>query len=170
MTILLIVVASYHSVILSAQDIISSPRTRALNNLNIGLLGEASVLSLSYERLFILTPGLLLSAEVGVGFNKEFELCIFGPCEAPQSYAVFPHHLTLNIGRRKNHLELGVGGGRVSSIASKGYVVFPIIGYRHQPTEFNKAVFRIHISPPVTVSGDLNMLNSPIGFNVGITF
>ena len=43
------------------------------------LAGDASILSLGFDKLFFLKPALTFSVKGGLGFNSEFQLCSSEP-------------------------------------------------------------------------------------------
>lgn len=110
----------------------------------VNFFGDASLLSVNYERLYTLHPNLLLSAKFGLGFNRDLQLCMIGPCETPETFTTVPHHLTLNLGTEKHFLEMGIGASLVTQVAVEAYVVYPILGYRYLPTSSGKRNFRIY--------------------------
>lgn len=69
---------------------------RPLNNINLNFFGDASIISVNYERLYFLKPGLFLSFKAGIGYTQEFQLCIFGPCESPPK-TTLPFHTILRL-------------------------------------------------------------------------
>ncbi|MGB4291539.1 MAG: hypothetical protein WBJ37_01485 [Bacteroidales bacterium] len=81
------------------EDIIDS---RPLNNISLNLLGDVSIISINYERQILVCPTFILSNKLGLGYNEEFEFCIFGPCSPPEKYLTIPHHITGNIGRGRH--------------------------------------------------------------------
>ena len=78
---------------------------RPLNSINLNLLGDASLISINYERQFLVSPAFILSSKLGLGYN--FEFIIFGN---PEHYLTIPHHITGNIGKGRHFFEFGLGG------------------------------------------------------------
>lgn len=57
--------------------------SRARNNMMVGVPGDGSYTSFQYERLIPKGKRSLISAQLGLGFNQEFQInlpCFFGPC------------------------------------------------------------------------------------------
>ncbi|HLF65739.1 MAG TPA: hypothetical protein VI603_18405 [Saprospiraceae bacterium] len=159
-----------YTVVLS-QSKTDSLYKRPANSFNVNLLGDASIVSCSYERLFYTKSNFFIAAKLGVGYSKEFRIC-FGRCTTrPNTYLTIPHHLTMNLGKRTSFLEIGIGGTKVSSLTFRNYLLYPIIGYRYQPIRINQASFRISIHVPVIGRNkEEDVLFSPFGFNLGVCF
>lgn len=135
---------------LPAQQAQVSIFSRPLNNLNINLLGDGSLISLNYERLFSVKPKFFLTGKLGLGYNEEFEfrVCLFGPCTIKSTQKVInfltiPHHITGNFGRRSLFFEVGLGGTLFSGNGVINHIVYPIVGLRVQPRRINKLNFRV---------------------------
>ena len=97
-------------VVLFAQETIESASSRPLNSIYINLLGDASIISFNYERIFLINKTFFISSKLGLGYNEQFQLCIWGPCSAPERYLTIPHHISLNIGNGRHFFEIGIGG------------------------------------------------------------
>ena len=134
------------------------------------LAGDASILSLGFEKLFFLKPALTLSAKAGLGFNTEFQLF---SSEPPNNYFILPHHVTCNLGRNRSYLEFGAGGAWVTGNLDHYYLVYPILGYRFHPFKNPGFSFRIWIYYPfgqdINIDWDIMML-VPYGLSFGIAF
>jgi hypothetical protein len=141
---------------------------RPLNSINLNLLGDASIISINYDRMHVISPTFLLSTKIGMGYNEEFQLCIFGPCPAPYSYFTLPHHVTANFGRKKHFFEIGLGATVVSGITDVPYSVYPLAGYRFMPLNSGNLNFRLYGLVPIREPDDY--LVSPIGLSVGMSF
>jgi hypothetical protein len=142
--------------------------SRPRNNIYLNLLGDASIISINYERLFVSTPSTFLSGKLGIGYNEEFQLCIFGPCSSPpDKYLTIPHHFTCNYGLRESihFLEFGFGG---TLINGNEYYLDLIIGYRIQPKNSNKLNFRIFVSIRLRDGGG-DILYIPGGLSIGVS-
>jgi hypothetical protein len=141
------------------------------NNIYINLLGDASIISINYERRFYVTPTYFLIGKIGYGYNEEFDLCVLGTCASFEKYPTIPHHISVNIGKRRHYLEVGIGGTYIGGKADEKYIIYPIAGYRLHPLRKNKINFRIYGEYPL--SGDLlreEILFIPIGFSMGLSF
>ncbi len=162
------------SLLLTGQEK-SDTISRPLNNFSLNLLGEASIISLNYERLFPLGKLFLLSAKLGVGTNADW--CGIIHCEEnyKAKHAItFPHHITLNFGKKKAFFEIGYGGTYLSWKYSPVYIPSAIFAFRLQPVESNKFSFRVFIQNPLIKSGNGlkfdKVLFIPVGFSFGVGF
>lgn len=61
-----------------------APKT-PLNNIGLNFLGSGSVLSINYERLFVVNKLITISANTGLGVNYEFSML-----SRVRRYIVFP--------------------------------------------------------------------------------
>jgi len=138
-----------------------------VSSMNINLLGDASLISLHYEGRKFVRSAVFITGKVGLGFNEEFRLCLFGPCSPPQRYLTIPHHVTANFGGSKHYFELGMGGTIISG-SDRGYFLYPIIGYRRQPLAGKKVSFRVFGQLPVVHPNNNNILFSPVGISLGV--
>lgn len=148
-------------------------QTRPLNNIYINIFGDVSLVSVNYERIKIISPYFFLSGNIGVGHQSELQICFFWDCTFPESkkFITFPHHLTLNFGKKKHFLEAGLGGTYVYGITQKKYFIYPLIGYRIQPLKSKKAIFRLYFNTSAFNSFEENVyLNIPAGISIGISF
>lgn len=143
--------------------------TRPMNGISFNLLGDASLISVHYDRLILLGPSFMLSGKLGVGYNEEFQLCIFGPCSSPPGkYMSIPHHITGNLGKRKHFFEFGLGGTLILGNTVQPYVLYPMLGYRFLPLRSGKINFRIFGQVPLSRIEDI--LFVPFGISLGISF
>jgi hypothetical protein len=100
-------------IVLFAQNNDDSTATRPVNSFNLNLFGDASLISVDYERIFLIDPIFILTSKIGLGYNEEFQTCInlFGPsdCSPPDKYLTIPHHITGNLGKGQHFFEFGLG-------------------------------------------------------------
>ncbi len=144
--------------------------SRPKNNINIGLLGNASIYALNYERLFSSKPYTFFASEIGVGYNEEFIICFgSGSCN-PDKYLTIPHQISVSIGKNKSFLEFGFGGAAIIGSTKQYYLLYPMLGYRYQPLKSKKLNFRIYGSIPFSEWDTVDILYIPIGISLGICF
>ena len=158
-----------------AQHSDSSRVKRPANSVYMNLLADASLISINYERLFPINTYMFFCASIGVGYNEEFKICIFGPCAPARTYRTIPHRITFNVGKRKNFFEIGMGGTSFKSGDYRDYVLYPIIGYRRQPLVTQKFNFRVYGQFPFFKSDNWesdnpNILFIPLGLSFGLCF
>jgi len=127
------------------------------------------LVSLNYERIYSVKPNLHLSAKLGVGYNEEFNICIFSPCSEPHKYITIPHYVSCNIGVTKHFFEAGLGGTLASGNTTQPYILYPIVGYRFQSLE-KKVNFRIYLQYPFSGGDTDDILFIPIGLSIGSVF
>lgn len=157
--------------LLPAQDQRDSLAQRPLNSINLNLLGDASLIALNYERAFVLSPDLILTSKIGLGYNEEFQICIFGPCvDPPSKYRTIPHHLTANFGKGTNLFEIGLGGTKIYGDTRQPYLFYPIVGFRVLPLKSGKANFRLFVQLPFSGLETDGYIFIPIGLNFGTSF
>ena len=164
------VVLVISALILFAQNKIRTINERPENNFNLNLFGDASIISINYERLFIINPNLILTGQLGLGYNEEFQICIFEPCSPPEQYLTVPHHVTLNLGNRRNFFEFGLGDTIICGNTSQHYFLYPIAGYRLQPLRSINVNFRIYGSIPFTGLDTDDIIFIPFGLSTGVCF
>lgn len=147
---------------------------RPTNNIYLNLLGDASIFSINYEKLFLIDKGFALSSKIGLGYNQADPVCIsFGsPCPAPPKFLTIPLHISGNLGKGKRMFEIGVGGTFFTGNENKKMKLYPIVGYRLQPIESKKFTFRIftNLFNPAEFFNYDNILLSPVGISLGISF
>jgi hypothetical protein len=136
--------------------------------ISAGLSDGVSLISLNVEKLFFLMPDGMLAAGVGLGYNEEFNLFSSGP---PTRYFILPHHVSVNFGKKRSFLELGVGASWVSGDRNNYYLVYPMAGYRYHP--FNKPGFSLKawLYYPIGqkfITEDQEVLFAPVGLSLGI--
>ena len=153
-----------------SQDTDTVQKWRSDFIISANIAGDASILSLGFDKFFFLKPALTLSAKVGFGFNQEFQ--IFSS-EPPNSYFILPHHLTCNFGRNRSFLELGVGASWVTGNRDNYYPVYPILGYRYHPFKNPGFSFRVWVYYPLGQKNFFNwdvIMMIPYGLSFGVAF
>lgn len=139
--------------------------------LSANLYGSASLLSLNIERIFFIKPAFSLTANMGIGFNVEFNLSSDAESE---NYTILPHHITALYGRKKAFLEYGIGGSAVISGENKSsYLIYPILGYRFHPFKNPGISFRAWILLPFGQQSTIesyDILFVPMGGSLGLAF
>lgn len=169
-TICILVMLFNISTVLLSQSTSESADSRPLNSIYLNLLGDASLISVNYERQFLVRPNLLISSKLGLGFNNEFQLCLFGGCPPPEKYVTIPHNITGNLGKGRHFLEFGIGGTIISGNTRKPYILYPIVGYRFLPLKSKKLIFRVFGQFPFTGDDDIDIFFIPLGVSFGISF
>ena len=153
---------------------IQSVEDRPLNNISLNFLGDASKISINYEKQFLVGESFILTTKFGLGYNQEFRLCLFGSCSSPsKNYLTIPHHFTANLGNRRSFFEFGLGGTILYGETSEPYILYPIIGYRFLPLQSNKINFRLYFLPPPYADGPYghpDILFFIVGGSLGISF
>ena len=156
----------------------------ASNNINVNILTNESLISVNYESYFSRNDRRFFVGGIGCGYQEEFSINIFGGYTPFDQFITIPHYFSYNLGRNNNFLERGLGGAVISRVRKgykdrtdwTGYSVFPIIGYRYQPSKKNSLNFRIHLSYPLAssmIEGDKLtdwILFIPVGGSVGWSF
>ena len=156
--------------IMFAQEPIDSVGSRPLNSINLNILGDASNWSVNYDRLFRVDSLVYLSAKFGLGYNKEFQLCIFGPCDFnDEEYFTIPLHLTGIIGKGRSFFEFGVGGTIITGETSQPFILYPVMGFRILPLRSGYSVFRIYGQVPFSELRE-DYFFSRIGLSFGLSF
>ncbi len=148
-----------------AQEGDQEPENSPLQSVAFNILGEASGLSLNYERFFVLNDKMLLSAKIGMGVVHEFELCIFGNCSPLRTFLTVPHHVTLNLGKRRHFFEIGMGGTLLGSY----YILYPVAGWKIIPEHPGGFYFRLFTELPIHWSDGARVIFWPIGISLGVT-
>jgi hypothetical protein len=161
---------------LDAQVIEEYPNSRSKNNIYLSTLGaDLTIVSINYERFFLLRTKFFLTGELGIGYNAQVDDFEFQGI----SYLTFPQHFTMNLGKRKNFFEFGIGGTLFigNDLPNDGtvyYDVYPIIGYRLHPLLSKKVNFRVYSSfPPSFIMSDWETFTFwwfPVGLSLGIGF
>ncbi|NCU05174.1 MAG: hypothetical protein GXC73_14435 [Chitinophagaceae bacterium] len=146
---------------------------RQVKSVYFNFLGDVSFISLNYEQLKFIKPYLFISGKIGLGYNEPLQICFSGDCTFPEppGFITVPHHLTINIGKKKHFFEAGIGGTYVHGEEVKKYFVYPVIGYRVQPLKKKKVMFRLFFNIQAFNSlEDYPFLNIPVGYSIGICF
>ncbi|TLX73482.1 hypothetical protein E9993_15325 [Labilibacter sediminis] len=150
-----------------AQDCIKGQDTRPLNTTSINLLGNASLISLNYERLFKVHPKVLIGGQLGLGYNEEFVLW-GGEAE---SFSTIPIQVTGNFGKNKSMLEFGIGYTIINDLDKyTKNIAYSTIGYRLQPLKAEKINFRVFVMLPITDTDNTSIIFIPIGISFGQCF
>ncbi len=158
-------------IMLFVQNNIDSTYSRPVNSIYFDLLGDASIISLNYERLFFISPNFMLSAKLGFGYNQEFQYCLNEPCSTNEdNYLTIPHHITGNMGKGKYFLEFGFGGTQFNGKTTQPYLFYGIVGYRISPLNYNKASFSIFMQIPFMGFNTSTIFYTPFGLSVGPSF
>ncbi|MCB0504296.1 MAG: hypothetical protein KDC58_02225 [Cyclobacteriaceae bacterium] len=135
---------------------------RPLNKVHFNLLGNASLVSLEYERSIPVNRNLFIAGGLGIGYNLEFQICLSGHCGPPDNYLTIPHYITSNYGDGRHLLEVGLGGTYISGNPSRKYLFYPMVGYRLQFKNPRKAYFRVFAQVPFGGWED-EIIFSPVG-------
>jgi hypothetical protein len=167
--IILIIVFAISGTFLFAKNNRDSTDIRPINNINLNICGDASIISLNYERLFLINQNFFITGKLGIGYNQEFQICLFGTCSPPEDYLTIPHHITGNLGKGRHFLEFGLGGTIINGKTNQHYLLYPIVGYRLQPLKSNKVNFRIFGSIPFTGLETEDILFIPFGLSLGVS-
>ena len=160
---LIISILLLDSIFLFSQERVDSLGFILKNSIGISVLGDASILSVYYERAFPVSSSLVITSKLGVGYDKEFQLCLFGPCDShPEVFLTLPHHLIAVLDTKRHFFELGMGGTLNGAHVGPGYLVYPILGYRSVPIRNGRPIFRIYVHPAGKYSYE-DILFIPIG-------
>jgi hypothetical protein len=169
--IILIIVFAISGTFLFAKNNGDSTDKRPINNIDLNICGDASIISLNYERLFLIKQFFFITGKLGIGYNEEFKVCAFGPCSPPEKYITIPHHITGNLGKGRHFFEFGIGGTIINGITNQHYWLYPIVGYRLQPLKSNKVNFKIFGSIPFSGLNSVeDIFFIPFGLSLGISF
>lgn len=141
-----------------------------LNSLQFNFAGDASMFALQYDRLYPVGRSLKWSAKLGFGVNEEFDLCIWGNCDEPETYITLPHHFTAIIGSGRHTLELGLGGTLLIGNTTQPYFFYPMFGYRLLALESKRFTMRVFVQAPLSGFSTDDILFSPIGLSLGFGF
>lgn len=148
---------------------------RPLNSIQVNIFGDASIISINYDKQFLISQTFILSSKIGLGYNEDIQICIFGPCSSsPEKYLTIPHHITGNLGKGKHFFEFGLGGTIICGNTNPNYFLYPIVGYRILPLNSNKVNFRVFAQIPFNGLESEVDLNAPyfipLGLSIGISF
>ena len=145
----------------------SETEVRLFNSVHFTAQGNASSLSLSYERSFPLSPSVFFSGSVGIGFNQKF--LIINSSEGTPVYITSPHYFTFSVGREMHFAELGVGGTFLGGNTTENYFGYPIIGYRYI-SRSRRYLFRAFATYPHSGIHTRDILYIPFGISFGFRF
>ncbi len=148
-----------------AQQDNQEPESRPLQSVAFNILGEASGFSFNYERFFVLNDKMLLSAKIGMGVVHEFEFCIFGNCSPLRTFFTVPHHVTLNLGKRRHFFEIGMGG----TLLGGYYILYPVAGWKIIPEHTGGFYFRLFLEHPIQRPEGVRVIFWPLGLSLGMT-
>lgn len=149
---------------------------RPFHNINL-TIGEGSVYSINYERLYFINSAFFLTGQLGIGYNEEY--LDDTDLSTPAKYVVLPHHFTGNIGKRRNFFEFGLSGLIVTSNVNNHYLSGLILGYRLQCLTSKKINFRIGLNIPFSILKDFPLMGYsydpeitylPFGLSIGYCF
>ncbi len=149
--------------------------SRPLNNVYVNLYGDASLISINYERLYFVSSKVFLAGKLGLGSNEESDLTSSVAPEEAESFTTIPHHFTANFGRKRSSLEFGLGGTIITGKIPNHYFMYSIIGYRLHPLKSKKMNFRIYGQIPISkfewagFFPNPGFYYSPIGLSAGIS-
>jgi hypothetical protein len=154
---------------LFAQNDRDSTLIRPLSSFNINL-GAASIASVSYDRMVPIGSNFMLTGKLGLGYNKESQLCLFGPCSSPaENYTTITHHVTGILGKKRSFFEIGLGGTIIIGNTDQHYYLYPIVGYRLSPLIPTNLTFRVYGLYPFSGFDIVDILVLPIGLSLGIS-
>jgi len=138
------------------------------NIVDITLGGNGIFVSANYSRIVFIESNYFLCASVGIG-----TVPFIGG-------SVYPHQMSINFGKKRNFLELGLGGsywiGKTNSsgytLTTASYNFMPSIGYRAHFA--NNLVFRVYATPIKHLTGKSIYEDYPIfpygGLSLGYSF
>ena len=163
------IILAIPAIILPAQNKEYSSDFRPLNIITVNLCGDASLISLYYERLFLINPTIFLTGKLGIGLNEATLQYIFGYKHSLEVYFItIPHHITCNFGKGIHFFETGMGGSMIYRNTDQNYFLYPIIGYRIQPLKSDRVNFRIFGIIPFSGYDHEEICFSPLGLSLGI--
>lgn len=141
------------------------------NNYFLSFLGDASAVSLKYERSYSFKSGFVATGVgVGIGTSGLFGTLSNESISEKSSFATIPHHVTYNLGRGKHFLEAGFGGSVLLGSPNEDYLVYPTLGYRFQNFGNFKSNFRVFVQAPLGGNPGNDVLFIPLGFSLGSSF
>jgi hypothetical protein len=152
----------------NAQEHDTVPGNRPDFVISLNLVGDASLLSIGFEKLFFIKPAFAMAGRLGFGFNQEFQLFSSDP---PINYFIMPMSVTCNFGKGRSYLECGIGGTMLSGNRTSYYIGYPIVGYRFHPFKNPGFSFRAWLFYPfgqLSVLESTDILVSPFGLSFGI--
>jgi hypothetical protein len=149
-------------------------RARPKNNATVNFFGDASTLSLNYERLVFFHPSVFLAGRLGIGYRFEQTGYIAGG----DSFVTLPYAATINVGARKHFFEIGMGWTTDLAAAERNIYEpktfrYVVVGYRYQPVRSNlKSNKRIFFKFNILYFHSEDVIRGmiPIGIAVGKSF
>ncbi len=152
-----------------AQETDPVPVKRSDFIISANLGGDASIMSLGFEKLFFLKSGPVLAAKVGFGFNQEFNIF---DSEDPINFFTLPHSFSVNLGNGKRSFgEFGIGGSWVTDNTVHYYFVYPMIGFRYHPFKNPGFSFKAWAFWPfgqIDKVEDVDVMIVPLGLSFGV--
>jgi hypothetical protein len=137
--------------------------------LSANFFGDASNISMGFEKLFFIKPAIALAAKIGIGMNSEW---ILGTADYYKPvYITMPLHITCNFGKNKSFLEMGVGGVIADDDTGTKYLAYPMLGYRYHPFNNPGFSFRIwgyYAVGQIPVQESLSTSTSWLGLSFGL--
>ena len=134
------------------------------NAVDFTLAGSGIFASVNYNRIVYVSKSYFVNTSAGIGVVPFF----LG--------SVFPHQASINIGKKRDFLEIGIGGsyffgksdGAAMTTSAFSYNFVPSIGYRkHIGTNY---VFRVYGMAFMHLAGEYFMDDYPIVPWVGLSF
>ncbi len=150
-------------------DDIAGPQ---LNSINLHLLGDGSILSSTYERLIPLKKSIDISARGGLGYTKEFQVCVFGPCQfsAVPARLTLVHSLTTNLGGPRFYFEAGLGANFIVDPEGNLYLPYVSGGIRWNTFGVLPFVIRAYFNYGFFDSNQIIYAFVPLGLSIGFRF
>jgi len=158
--------------IIIAQEDERRPVPNPKNSINADFLGNATLVGVSYERIFKISRNLFLAGKIGTGYGKQLLLDYYDSLATKfPVYLSFPHQITFNIGKNRHFIEAGVGGTVTIGDVSPHYVPYITAGYRLQPLYAGNIKFRVFGNfIPVNHKNYHNIFFMPFGLSLGLCF
>ncbi|MEA1873560.1 MAG: hypothetical protein U9N51_03895 [Bacteroidota bacterium] len=154
-----------------AQEYMQTDYATPLNSISINFLGDASITSLNYSRIIPTHTDVFINTKFGIGYQKTFDICLWGGCDTPLKFISFPHHVTGNFGKKRSFLELGIGGTFLCRKDYLNYLLYPIIAYRLIPLKLYRVNFRVYAHYVFySTNKERDIFLVPMGISVGLSF
>lgn len=167
--ILLVFLATLVLTVSHAQEAKPADESRPDFNISMNIGGDASLISLGFEKLFFLESGTALAAKIGFGFNQEFNLF---QSDDPINFFILPHSFAVNLGNgKRSYGEMGIGGSWVTDNTVHYYFIYPMIGFRYHPFKNPGFSFKAWAFWPfgqLDKVEDSDVLISPFGLSFGV--
>lgn len=146
--------------------------------------GDASAVSLNYDRLFTAAPWLLISGKLGAGWAADSRIFQADLAGTPAHYLTLPHHATILLGKKARYYELGLGGtgmillsgelepGEAPEYTEFYYFFYPLIGCRLQSIGRQSFFIRVFAALPLNgiVPRETELFFQPVGVSTGFSF